>query len=136
MRRLVLLLCIVLSAAACAGTGTTPTATPTPRPVASGSCLGNHFVIDNVGRSDVEVRFNGNLVTTVNPGQTADIAQYPDQPGYGLFKVPPLPWEVQVTRVTDGAVLLAIHLTDDGTDGRRFEVGDVAVAEAAGVAYC
>lgn len=135
MRRLALVVCFALSTAACAGTASTPSPTPTPRPVASGSCLGYHLELHNVGRSDVEVRFNGSLVTTITPGQTADIAQY-GQGMSGQYKVPPLPWDVRVTRGPDGEVLLAITLTDDGTDGLHFEVGDVPVADRAGVPYC
>lgn len=87
-----------------------------------------------VGQSDAEVRLNGNLVTTVRPGQTTDIDQH-IQGLRGQAYVPPMPWDVKVTRVSDGAVLLTIHLTDDGTDGRFFQVGEVPDAVASGVAY-
>ncbi len=87
-----------------------------------------------VGQSDAEVRLNDKLVTTVRPGQTTDIDQH-FQGLRGQAYVPPMPWDVKVTRVSDGAVLLAIHLTDDGTDGQFFQVGYAPAAGSSGVAY-
>lgn len=134
MRRLVMVACMVLSAAACTASGSTPSPTATPLPVASHACGGYHLMLSIVGQSDAEVRLNGNLVTTVRPGQTTDIDQH-IQGLRGQAYVPPMPWDVAVTRVSDGTVLLTIHLTDDGTDGRFFQVGDVPAAGASGVAY-
>lgn len=93
--------------------------------VPSKACGGYHVVIDNTGRADAAVSLNDEAVTTVAAGHSADIAQY------GEFPAPRMPWDLKVTRTTDGAVLLTAHLENDGSDGRRVSVGDDPVAEAA-----
>ena len=41
-------------------------------------------------------------------------------------QVPLMPWDFEARRIADGEVLLAMHLEDDATDGRRFD-GDSRV---------
>ncbi len=68
---------------------------------------------------------NGEAITTVEPGGTADIAQY------GNYPAPAMPWEVDATRVKDGAVVFTAHLDNDGTDGRRVQVDDALAGDLA-----
>ena len=129
MRRLVLAIFILLATAGCAAAGTTPSATAPQMPAATKACGGFHLVLDNVGQADIEVRINGALVTTVTSRENANISRLSNR------NVPNMPWNVRITRVTDGATLLAVQLTDDGTDGRHFQVGDAPIAQATGGAY-
>ena len=64
-------------------------------------------------------------VTTVAAGQSADIAEY------GQYPAPAMPWDLEVTRAADGAVLLTAHLASDGSDARHVSVGDAPVAVSA-----
>ena len=117
VRRLLLAICIVLSAVSACGVLGPPGSIP-PEPIPSKACGGFHVVIDNVGGSAVSVALNGTILAEVKPGDTLNLAQW------GSSGVPLMPWQVQVTRVADATVLLAVRLIDDGTDGRRFKVGD------------
>ncbi len=134
MRRIVFALLLAASAAACTAAGGSSSASvrltsypPPPRPLAS-SC-GPTVVIENVGQSPVAVLINGAFAwvyingepkQTIPAGATAQLNNYAE--------MPPLPLDLEVTRSTDGVVLLTAHLVDDS--GPRFEVGDVAVARA------
>lgn len=141
MRRSVLAALAALAIAGCAASGLPPTSptslsptgspvpiqapTATPGPIPSKACGGYHIVIDNVGQSAIAVRINGKAITTVKPGGTADIAQF------GLYSSPAMPWDVAATRVKDKALLFTAHLDNDGTDGRRVQVGDKPQGAAA-----
>ena len=116
---------VALALAGCAGGTSSGGAAPVP----SKACGGYHIVVDNTGHADVAVSLNDQAVTTVAAGQSADIAQY------GQYPAPAMPWDLKLTRATDGAVLLTAHLANDGSDGRRVSVGDAPVAEPALSAY-
>jgi len=72
---------------------------------------------------------NGQAVTTVPAGQRADIAEY------GEFPAPAMPWDLKVTRTTDGTVLLTAHVVKDGSDQGQVSVGDAPAAEVALSSY-
>jgi hypothetical protein len=97
--------------------------------MASKACGGYHLAIDNLGGSEIMVRINGSRVTSIEPGETADIAQW------GTYSVPLMPWDVELRRLSDGVVVLSLHVVDDGTDGRRVRVGDTPVESAPTSAY-
>jgi hypothetical protein len=121
MRWMVLAMCVALVAGACVTAGRAP--------APSKACGGFHIVIDNVGHAGVAVYLNDDLMTTVDPGDTVDIGQW------GSYGAPHMPWDLALTRVTDHALLLAMHLEDDGSDGRRVKVGDTPVDQAAVTDY-
>ena len=120
-----LVLAVTIMSVGCAGqTGPTgPTFAP------SKACGGFHVVIANTGPSPIEVRLNTKHIADVAAGDTADI------PEYGNYGAPTMPWDVEVIRIADGAVLLATRLGDDHTDGRRFEIASAPLTGDASTPY-
>jgi hypothetical protein len=144
MRRLIVLwTCTVVVAAGCVQAAATMApsqltatlgpsgthASPTMQPIPSKACGGYHLVVENAARSEIAVSFNEHPVITIQPGQTADIAQW------GATPVPPMPWDVYVRRVGDDVVLLQMHVEDNGTDGQRVKVEDIPDQVAAVSSY-
>jgi hypothetical protein len=137
VRRLtVLLTCLAIAAAGCVQAAATmapsqlpatlgpseAAVSPSKQPatvIPSKACGGYHLVIENATRSEIAVSFNKQPVITIQPGQTADIAQW------GNYPVPLMPWDVVAGRVADGVVLLQMHVEDDSTDGQRVRVEDI-----------
>lgn len=100
--------------AGCAMAGSSPT----PSPGNSKACGGYHLAIENLAGTTISVEFNGQHITNVASGTTADIAQW------GVFAVPSMPWNIEISRADDASILLALRLVDDGMDGRRLTVVD------------
>jgi hypothetical protein len=126
VRRTALAVLATLSIAGCAaGAPSSASGGSSPVPVPSKACGGFHLLVTNAGTSAIAVRLNGQAITTVEPGGTADIAQYGNHPA------PAMPWEVDARRVKDGAVVFTAHLDNDGTDGRRVQVSDALAGDLA-----
>lgn len=85
-------------------------------PQSTKACGGYHIVIDNGSGSEVAIEVNGQAITYLPRDQTADISEW------GNWHAGAMPWDVLVTRTSNGQALLTIHLTDDGSDGHRVRV--------------
>lgn len=118
-------LVVALALTGCAG-GTPPARSA---PVPSPGCGGFHLAVRNTGHADAAVSMNGQAVTTVPAGKRVVIAEY------GEFPAPAMPWDLRVTRTTDGAVLLTAHVVKDGSDQGQVSVGDAPAAEVALSSY-
>ncbi len=92
------------------------------------ACGGFHVVLENASGSAVELRINDLLITTVQPNESANVAEYGGGAG-------PMPWDVRAIRANDGAVLATGHFEDDGSDGRTIRVLDTSGGHAAIVNY-
>jgi hypothetical protein len=127
MRRIGLTAIVVVALAGCApaGPASSGAAAPSVAAAPSKACGGYHIAIANAGTSELEVRINGQPVTTVVPGATANIAEY------GEYPAPPMPWDVAAISRQDGAVVFSAHLVNDGSDGRWVRVGDRPADEVA-----
>ena len=97
-------------------------------PQPSKACGGYHLMVLNRAPVQVEIRFNGSLMTTLQTDISADIPQWGST-------TPLMPWDVEISRATDHVVLLRLHLTDDGSDGRSIEVVDSPAASPVLTAY-
>jgi hypothetical protein len=110
MRRpLVVLVCLALAAGVAFGATRLI-------PSSSKACGGYHLAIDNGSGSEVAIVINGQPVRNLPADQSADISEW------GNWHAGAMPWDVEVTRITDGVVLLTAHLTNDGSDGRRVRI--------------
>jgi hypothetical protein len=108
----------ILGACTAVGPGAGPTSQP------SKACGGFHVVIENATGARLLVSFNGDLVTEVKAGATAGIAQY------GSYRVPEMPWAVEVVRSIDAVVVFSGSFRADGTDGVRVHIESEPVAGA------
>jgi hypothetical protein len=98
-------------------------------PNATKACGGYHIVIDNGSGSEVTLAVNGQNIRDLPPDQTADISEW------GNWHAGAMPWDLVVTRMPDGQTLLAVHLVDDGSDGRRARLERAPQSQANLVAY-
>jgi hypothetical protein len=83
------------------------------------ACGGYHLIVDNTGTAEVTVIIDGRPILRVPPRQTGDASEWGNN-SVGAAD----PWVVVVERTNDGAVLMSTVLFNDGSDGRRVEVGD------------
>jgi hypothetical protein len=119
---LVVLACLALSAGVAWGvTRLVPHATK--------ACGGYHIVIDNGSGSEVALAVNGQTIRNLPRDETADISEW------GNWHAGAMPWDLVVTRMPDGQPLLAVHLEDDGTDGRRVRLEQTPQSQADLAAY-
>lgn len=83
------------------------------------ACGGYHLIVDNTGTAEITVIVNNQPILRVPPSQSRDISEW------GNYHAGPAdPWVVEVERTNDGTVLMSTVLFNDGSDGRRVEVGD------------
>jgi hypothetical protein len=93
-------------------------------PGASKACGGYHIVIDNGSGSEVAIVIAGQPIRNLPADQTADISEW------GNWHAGAMPWDVGVTRTSDGLVLLTVHLANDGSDGRRLRIEPAPQSQA------
>jgi hypothetical protein len=110
MRRpLVVLACLVLVAAAVFGASRLI-------PGSSKACGGYHVAIDNGSGSEISIVINDQSIGNLAANQTADISEW------GNMHAGAMPWNLEVTRISDGLALLTVQITNDGSDGRRIRI--------------
>jgi hypothetical protein len=112
---------IALAATGCSAVG------GGPQP--SKACGGFHLVVRNAGATAVAVSFNRQSITTIEPGQAEAIAEF------GPRNPPTMPWDVVISRITDGVVLLSLHVVNDGSDGQSVTVSDQPLPSSPLTAY-
>src|SRR3990172_2489780 len=93
-----------------------PVGTATPRP--SMACGGFHLVVINRTPGRVLVWINDARITDVAPEAMIEIVEMFWRP-----QLPLLPWDVQITRQSDGTELLSRHFAA-GEEGARLVVYD------------
>jgi hypothetical protein len=85
-------------------------------PPSSSACGGFHIAIVNGSGSEVAIVINGQVVETLPADESADVSEW------GNLHAGAMPWDLEVTRIPDGLVLLATRLTNDGSQGRRVRI--------------
>ncbi len=110
IRRVTALVLMLLLVAGC--TSAAPVTTPIG-PSAPKACGGFHVVIENATGFALRISINGEPVVDVDQGATPNVAQF------GNYRVPAMPWRVEVSRIPDQVPIYANTFQADGTDGVR-----------------
>jgi hypothetical protein len=130
---------------------TAPVSAPTlsPSPVAdsatsrpSPACGGFHLLVVNQTGSEIAVAINGARVAIVPPTQVIHVVQAgraTTSPGFGRVEIiemfwglPPLPWDVAVSRTIDRFVWVTHRFDRDAGEAARIDVTGTAPAIAFG----